>query len=308
MNFYKYTTISTAELILEHKSLRWSSPLVFNDIEECQFTPFTEEQNIQAFDMYKKILDQCANGCLLFNVNDFSENTNFLIRLISICKSQGKDFTCMPEELLDGFSDMFRDYINKGLVNSFRVLCVTTEYDNNLMWAHYGDQHSGCVIEFDEVFSEKPHLLREGKIRYHENIKPLSNPLDMLLYGETPKIKELMIKDIIFSKRTSWQYENEYRFMFVENYGQTTFKLDMQTNKYEITSDSEKVDLYSDVPISRDSIKSITFGVRTKLEEINKFVSMAGKYQFNCNFYQMKMKSGSLIKEQLNSNCGKVAL
>jgi hypothetical protein len=37
--FYKYTSSSTALLILENCRLRWSSPLLFNDIAEFQRMP-----------------------------------------------------------------------------------------------------------------------------------------------------------------------------------------------------------------------------------------------------------------------------
>lgn len=300
MTYYKYTTTSTAELVLKHKSLRWSSPLIFNDIEECQFTPFTEEQFLRSAETYKKILEQCANGCLIFDLSKFSEQTRLLINAIAMCKRNGTTVPSFSEELLMNHGRMHRDYINKGLLNCFRILCVTSTFDNQLMWAYYADQHYGCVIELDRVYMEKPHQLREGKVRYHENIEPLSNPLDMFLYGETPEVKELMVKDIIFSKRSNWDHEEEYRFMFSENFGQISIKLDMQTNKFETTAENQAENSYSDVPISKDSIKSIIFGARTSSEEIEKIVRIVSEQEFDCKLYQMKMENGVLMKVSLS--------
>jgi len=299
MTYYKYTTTSTAELVLKYKSLRWSSPLLFNDIEECQFTPFTEEQYLRSVETYKKILEQCASGCLIFDINRFSEQTKLLISAIAMCKRDGSAVPPFSEELLMNHARMHRDYINKGLINCFRILCVTSTFDNQLMWAYYADQHYGCVIELDGVYLEKPYQLREGKVRYHENIEPLSNPLDMFLYGETPEVKELMVKDIIFSKRSNWNHEEEHRFMFSENFGGISFKLDMQTNEFETTAENQVENSYSDIPISKDSIKSIIFGARTSNDEIEKIVSIVSEQEFNCKLYQMKMKNGSLVKESM---------
>lgn len=300
MTYYKYTTTSTTELVLKNKSLRWSSPLIFNDIGECQFTPFTEEQFLRSTETYKKILEQCASGCLIFDFNKFSEQTKLLISTIAMCKRNGTAVPPFSEELLVNHGRMHRDYINTGLINCFRILCVTSTFDNQTMWAYYADQHYGCVIELDSVYLKKPHQLREGKVRYHENIEPLSNPLDMFLYGETPEVKELMVKDIIFSKGSKWNHEEEYRFMFSENFGQISFKLDMQTNEFETTAVNQAENSYTDVPIPKNSIKSIIFGARTNKEEIEKIIRIVSEQRFNCKLYQMKMENGSLVKVSLN--------
>lgn len=301
MAFYKYTTISTAEIILRNTSLRWSSPLLFNDIEECQFTPFTQESSIAAFEMYNKILEQCADGCLLFDSARFSENTKLLIGAVALCKQKGVSTSIMSNGFLMNHGEMHLEYINKGLINCFRILCVTAACDNNLMWAYYAEQHYGCVLELERVFIETPRQLKESNVRYHENLEPLSSPLDMLLYGETPKVKDLMVKDILFSKRSSWKHEEEYRFVFIESFGEITSKLDLQKEKFEITTKHQPEKLYTDVPILKESVKSITFGVRTKEEDIEKIISSAHKNKFTCKFYKMKMQGGTLFKEPLNN-------
>lgn len=299
MAFYKYTTTPTAEIILKNKSLRWSSPQIFNDIEECQFTPFTQESSMKAFEMYEKIIEQCASGCLLFDHKPFSENTRLLISVVELCRQTGNSSSFLSMDFLKNHGEMHLEYINKGLINCFRVLCVTTKCDNNLMWAYYADQHYGCVLELEKVFIKPPRQLKEGEVRYHENLEPLSNPLDMLLYGETPEVKDLMTKDILFSKRTDWKHEEEYRFMFTESFGEITSTLNMQTNKFEMSNKYQSDKRYTDVPILKESVKSITFGVRTSDEDVKNIVDVASQNQFDCSFYKMKMLGGALIREPL---------
>ena len=300
MSFYKYTNISTASLVLKNKSLRWSSPIIFNDLEECQFTPFTKEQYASAYKAYFKILTECAKGKSDYNINELSDESILLIQMVSM--SVTFDTNSFEEVILKIFSNPesdYRDFINTALIKCFRVLCVTEKYDNNLMWAHYADQHNGCVIEFDSLYVKKPRLLREGYVRYHENLQPQSDPLDMLLYGETEEIRDLMIRDVAFSKRTSWNYENEYRFMFFESFGEITTTINMQTTNKETVVKYQPEQLFTDVSIAKESVKSIIFGARTTDTDIKKVVEILSENDYQCKLYQMKMRDGGMIKEEL---------
>ena len=225
MSYFKYTTLNTTKLIIENKSLRWSSPLQFNDIEECQFVPYTKENYSKSIKEYLEIITKIAKGEKLnFDYKKFSDITHMLIGTIQISLNQGTfDSSIFGEQTFNTISDPeadYRDYINRGLIRIFRILCVTNKYDNKLMWAHYGDQHYGCVIGFSKVYIDKPYNLKEGNVEYHENLNPKTNTLDLLLYGETQELRDLIIKDVIFSKRLDWHYEEEYRLLFAESFGQ----------------------------------------------------------------------------------------
>ncbi|WP_312508973.1 DUF2971 domain-containing protein [Chryseobacterium culicis] len=304
MSFYKYTTISTAALVLKNKSLRWSSPVVFNDLEECQFTPFTNEQYIKAYNTYIDILTEYAKGNQLgYDVERFSDVNMMIISLMQISLQEGSFTTEGFAEQMLRFAQNsegdFRDYINKALINTFRILCVTEDADNNLMWAHYGDQHKGCVIELESVYSKRPRALREGKVRYHENLEPQTNPIDVLLYGETPEIRDIMIQDVIFSKRTNWNYEKEYRLMFAESFGEIRTQIEVQTMKKEITvNQSDK--LFTDVAIEKEAVKSIVFGARTSVQDIKDILAILEESKYDCKTYQMTMKDGKMVKEELD--------
>jgi len=190
MSFYKYTTLSTASIVLQNKSLRWSSPVLFNDVEECQFTPFTEDQHLNAYNTYIKILEECAKGNSDYDSSKFTNINQTIIHLMKLSIEQE---TFSTEGLAKSIlnlsnqfgSNFYREFLNTALLRTFRILCVTEKYDNNLMWSYYADQHYGCVIELEQVCLDETKLISQGHIRYHENLEPLSNPIDMLLYGET---------------------------------------------------------------------------------------------------------------------------
>ncbi|MBE2165781.1 DUF2971 domain-containing protein [Acinetobacter oleivorans] len=303
MSFYKYTSISTANIVLKNKSLRWSSPVLFNDLEECQYTPFTKDQYLSAFEKYIEILTQCAKGQSHYDTTKFSDVTQLTIRVMQLSMQSGTfDVKGIAESMLSmstNFDSDYRDYINKALIRCFRILCVTGRYDNNLMWAHYADQHNGCVIELEQLYVEEPRLLRQNHVRYHENLEPLSNPIDMLLYGETKEIRDLMIKDVIFSKRTNWSYEEEYRLLFSESFGEITTTLDTQTKEKKLDIKYQSESLFTDVNIPKESIKSIIFGARTSSEDIENIEKTLSENDYVIDLYQMKMIDGKLLKEKL---------
>lgn len=283
--------------------MRWSSPIVFNDLEECQFTPFTKEQYITCYKAYIKILTDCAKGQSTHDVAKFSDVCQLIIQVMKFSMEQGtfdeKYFGEIFMTALGNPESDYRNYTNTAFIKCFRILCVTEKFDNNLMWAHYAAEHYGCVIELASLYTEKPPFLREGFVRYHENLQPHSNPLDMLLYGETEEVRDLMIRDVAFSKRTSWSYENEYRLMFPVSFGEIRTKIDMTTKQKEIVVKDQSDKLYNDVGILQDSIKSVIFGVRTTDADIKKVLDVLSENNYHCNAYQMKMRDGQMKKEEI---------
>lgn len=304
MSFYKYTTISTASLVLQNQSLRWSSPLLFNDLEECQFTPFTENQYLNAYSDYINILKECAEGHSRYDSRKFTDINQTIIQFMKLAIQRGTfDDDGLASSLLNMSTqfgpNFYREYINTALIRTFRILCVTGRYDNSLMWSYYANEHYGCVIELKQVYVDEPRLLRQGHIRYHENLEPLSNPIDMLLYGETKEVRDLMIKDVIFSKGQKWNHEEEYRFLFSETWGQITTTINMQTNEKNIKVADQPEDLFTDVSVPKESIKSITFGARTNSEDMEKILHVISEKNYEIDLYQMKLINGKLTRETL---------
>ncbi len=283
--------------------MRWSSPVVFNDIEECQFVPFTKDRISAAYKQYQEILIECAKGNLTPNYEYYSGVTKLIISLLKITTDggafSGENLGTMMKMISGNLDDDFRNYVNIAMIKCFRVLCVTADYDNNLMWAHYADQHHGCVLELEEFFNNEPRGLREGFVRYHENLEPASSPLDILLCGETKEVRELLIKDVVFSKRTSWNYEKEYRYLFNESFGEITTRIDIATNDREIFVKGQSEVQYADVPFSLKAIKSITFGARATSNDVEQILEIVTKNGCACSFYQMQMQDGRMVRIDL---------
>jgi hypothetical protein len=285
--------------------MRWSSPVAFNDIEECQFVPFTEDRITSAYKEYQQILIECAKGNSTSNYEYYSNVTKMIISLLKITAGPNafsvENLAQIMEKVSGNFGDDFRSHVNVALIKCFRVLCVTTDFDNNLMWAHYGDQHHGCVLELEEFFNNQPRGLRKGFVRYHENLEPASNPLDILLFGETKEVTELLIQDVVFSKRTSWNYEKEYRYLFNESFGEITTRIDMATNNRTIVVKDQSEVQYTDVPFSLSAIKSITFGARAEKNDVEQILGILTNKGCACSLYQMQMRNGRMVRTALVS-------
>ena len=106
------------------------------------------------------------------------------------------------------------DYRRKR-IEKFSFCSLCEEYDNILMWSHYGDSHKGFAlgIDFPEVETNDPHF---QKVRY---VKQLPE-LDLLQWGqaifEFDKTKHSYILGDISVKSSDWMYEKEWRIWWKE--------------------------------------------------------------------------------------------
>ena len=102
--------------------------------------------------------------------------------------------------------------------NLFRVFCSTDNYDNLLMWAHYGDKHKGVCIEYNtnsiitnveaEMRQHGYNLIIVGNAIYskrRKKLKPIKNYFS---------INNLI--EAAFLKDKHWEYESEFRFVIVD--------------------------------------------------------------------------------------------
>lgn len=296
-------TTTTGKIILENSTLRWSSPSVFNDVDECQFSPFSDSEFESANNAVFKILANCAAGHLIYNFNAFTFDKQmiigFLKKDIENGIVSGNSYFDSFKKIVPSMEDFFREYINVGLINCARVLCVTSDYDNNLMWAHYADEHRGCVFEFENVYKEAPDRLHQGSVQYVDELKSSTTAIELLLYGETKSIHDALIKDVFFSKKSVWQYEKEYRLLFSESFGVIQSRINFQTNEKTWAVSGQSNQLYTDVEFAPESLLSITFGVRTQAAIVDEIISIARSKNPRCTFYQMIRSGGSTVRHRM---------
>lgn len=78
---------------------------------------------------------------------------------------------------------------------NYRVLSLTANLNNNLMWSHYAHSHNGIVIQFDIK-----------KCKFLSNVKKV-NYVNRLPSGK------LSATEVLTFKQKGWEYEDEYRIL-----------------------------------------------------------------------------------------------
>lgn len=108
---------------------------------------------------------------------------------------------------------------NEDMSDHFRILCLTEEYDNILMWSYYGENHAGYCFEYKkQVIDEK---IRE------EEIDGLCIFGDVDYKQKRPKVKSKVDKfsftdinfyiDASFTKYNEWNHEKEVRYVLISS-------------------------------------------------------------------------------------------
>jgi hypothetical protein len=94
-----------------------------------------------------------------------------------------------------------------------RVFCVTEECDNQVMWAHYADEHRGAVFKLRCGNNVDTSLNVALKVEYSDKFVPLPTFSEIL--ADAAGYAELDIRGsvpkLICSKHRDWAYEKEWR-------------------------------------------------------------------------------------------------
>lgn len=86
-------------------------------------------------------------------------------------------------------------------MRSIGVLCLSTKFDDLLMWAHYGSNHTGVCIGFDSGFSP----FRSARRVAYTDARPA------IPFRSHVCPDEKLLEDLLFTKSTHWSYESEVR-------------------------------------------------------------------------------------------------
>ncbi len=114
-----------------------------------------------------------------------------------------------------------------GLLEKFSqvgIYSLSNRIDNELLWAHYGNGHSGFAIEYDiDVLKESLNHNRYFQFIFDFDIDYVENIPKADISVLQGKDTNQMLKIYLGSKSLSWKYEKEYRLV-VE--GKGLFEID----------------------------------------------------------------------------------
>jgi Protein of unknown function (DUF2971) len=278
--FYKYTTANTAKTILRTCSLRWSSPLLFNDPFDHQaryLLPFSQDDFI--------LKCESAIERIIFGDEVSLEFPTTLGSLLSLMRS-GRDKLPKDEvmaQLRDGIKktaaglQKFEDKVNQYLLEQLektRVLCVSEHNDNVIMWSHYADEHKGIVMRLRCIEELDNNLLIARKMKYQKKYPAIADLDDFIKLSTGEKninyYEKLM--DIAYIKHEVWAYEDEWRVVT---------EIDTEENK----------NLYNDYQEYPRVFDALYFGCRISESDKGEIIDMLSGDLVHVEIFQAKKKA-----------------
>lgn len=284
---FKYMTASTAKIVLETQKLRWSSPVLFNDPNEFRRMPVFAPTIEGDWNRYLQEMVELAYGESSRNIEQLSARTRrFLDQLMIIKKT-----TSSKKELLEivqcecptdqeSMSVNLRAFTSMNRIESARVFCLTEDSANDAMWAHYSENHTGCVFGFKHLPDLDTPFMAARPVIYTDGMPVIGTGLDFLLYGQTEKLRADTFEAIFLSKDQRWSYEKEWRVL---------------TWRYDET-ESE----YGDYEFSGKELDSVTFGFRMAEETRRQLLDLLRQRSPDCSVFEMKYQNGQSFRCQVN--------
>lgn len=219
-HFFKFATQEAALKIIEGKSLKWSSPVEFND-------PFDHQAGF-VLDLDEEHFARLFTESMLrviFTDTPVSVGASRLFTHLLLLMRQARER--LPREeivaqlqesallaarnLTEGV-DGFNAAIQSELLHS-RVLCVSEQVDNVVMWSHYADQHRGVAFQLGCIDSIDNRLLAAKRVEYTDRFIafPSAEEYAQHLTGEQPIDMVSLAWKIAYTKHLDWAYEREWR-------------------------------------------------------------------------------------------------
>lgn len=218
-SFFKYMSASTARIVLGDQTLRWSSPVLFNDPfdvpREISFglTPMdiTNALAVRMIDLIEHPPADSSNLKaklrLVVDALKLGVSQELKDHLIESVREVNGSFQPTGESM-EAFRAMWR-----ALLPDFRLLCLTESPDHIAMWHHYADQYRGAVLEFKCDDKRDSAWLAAKKVEY-----PLTKPAVYTPEGWAEILTmphEVAVRTILdvstFTKAPDWSYEREWR-------------------------------------------------------------------------------------------------
>ena len=249
---YKYMSPQTACIVAESRTVRYSSPLTFND-------PFDVQAGLHfSFDIGSlpgKVLsrlDDLAKSPLPPTVDAEDVWGQLVLLVREHYHSHGVPEVLKTDRgveplgrIVSAIRETQRQYQEhwwSRLLPGVRVFCVSEVHDNLLMWAHYAQDHTGAVFEFWSLPEEDNLLSVAAPVEYVPS--PPSFFTEKEFIDDLLSLKRLdaqsLYRRYAYVKSDHWAYEQEWRVWYP-------------------FSDSTDHDL---IPISTAELKAVYFGCR----------------------------------------------
>ncbi|MEP6879624.1 MAG: DUF2971 domain-containing protein, partial [Nitrosospira sp.] len=196
------------------------------------------------------------------------EFVNFAVGLL-----QSKKINLKP-------SDSERIMIS-GLANIVRILCLSQEHDNLLLWAHYTEDHSGGIIQL-RLDAGSAYLPLSQPVEYSRELPPSGNPKDLArtLLGFSSKSSLLAIQRQLLTKSNHWAYEKEWRIVMKQEF--------MDENGCAIMRPEDIEAVYLGCRMKLDIKRLILDLIEDKYKNVTVYQAKKDEQEFRLNFIPIR--------------------
>ena len=287
---YKYLNAEGAYLSLRDCMVKCSSPALFNDPFDT-ITGIRRGFGIKEFsECWRKYLKM-----LVFSVEEpaFEELTDMSHRILNLRKTRNEfnfdgeidyDNPLIKEaekQLIGSFEKEFAS--DEEFLFSWRINCLTSRYNNLLMWAHYADMHKGAVIGYRCVPELNSCFCAASPVIYRQDIPSLGTAEEWvrhILGVERTKFED-RIMQMFITKSIDGEYEQEYRYnMLMKGDGSEMYDL-RDIHPREIHS------IYLGCRISTEDKERILHTIRGQLNHVIVYQARKSKTQFKLEFERL---------------------
>lgn len=281
--FYKYVSSTTAALVLVNSRLRWSSPLLFNDVAEFQRMPRFDPTVADANKLLPELIARVVYDRATLDEGRLAPLTKILLHLVKDSVANGLKREDLLRELENEApnadirieAELYK-YFQALDLSKARVLCVTTEYNNDSMWINYAESHTGCVLGFMHIEELSTPLLEAQPVDYSTESPVVGSGLNFLLYGDTSELRKRTLRAVCYTKKLAWSYEREWR------------ALTWRPNEHNKQ--------YGDYLFYPEELESVTLGAQaSQSTEVKVREIMSAKYP-SVTIYRMQVRNGELTR------------
>jgi Protein of unknown function (DUF2971) len=223
---YKYASASTALTILGSQTLRWSSPLILND-------PFDVSRQWESFTLLQ-LEDALISRFRAYLLGEARPGSEAATTLLEAFRSKSgivpeeqmlrdlRFFLRLMAKPLEKYLDDFRNAWTERLPN-LRILCFSQDPVSPTMWTHYGQLHTGVVLQFETSDDRDSTWLLAEPVIYQSAKPQLPSALEWAraFLEETTLDWDVFLREYEYVKHTDWSYEREYRVVSAKKKAET---------------------------------------------------------------------------------------
>jgi hypothetical protein len=183
--FYKFRPVNDYLLKqITHDEVKFSPPAEFNDPFDCKPIFNLESSKREATKTFQ------------YSLKKFSPE-------MSRKERREKGRTNAKPSNINNVRESIKDQYFDSIRHKVGVYCLSTAWNNILMWSHYSDNHRGVCLEYnamDRFFCDAFEVI------YSED-RPK-------VYGMQKVDQSDQLENALLTKSTLWKYEQEWRMIY----------------------------------------------------------------------------------------------